>query len=262
LTDLEPLYREFSEAPVVSISDSQRKPLPWLNWQGTVYHGLPTDRFRYQPKPGGYLAFLGRISPEKGLDRAIAIARRTNLKLMIAAKVAEADQKYFSTEIEPLLQEAGDLVEFVGEIGDLRGAKSEFLGHARALLFPIAWPEPFGLVMIEAMACGTPTIAFRSGSVPEVITDGVNGYVVDTVDDAVAAAERVDTLSRRTCRAAFEQRFTAPRMARDYLRIYDALLRGWPGIQLASQGREALPDAMPLSRRSDHRRLAAVDDTL
>ena len=176
LRDLVPLYREYAEVPLVSISDAQREPMPWANWHATVYHGLPDDLYRFHPEPGGYLAFLGRICPEKRVDRAIAIAKRAGIELKIAAKVDAADQEYFETEIRHLLDDP--LVDFIGEIGD--GQKEAFLGGAAALLMPIGWPEPFGLVVIEAMACGTPVIAFPFGSMPELIEPGVNGFLVES----------------------------------------------------------------------------------
>ncbi|HLX27356.1 MAG TPA: glycosyltransferase family 4 protein [Casimicrobiaceae bacterium] len=220
IPDLAPLYRAFREMPVVSISDSQREPLPWANWQATVYHGLPVDLYRFRPESGDYLACLGRISPEKGVDRAIEIARQVGIPLRIAAKVDKADRDYFESVVEPMLHDP--LVEFLGEIGDDR--KGDFLGNARALLFPIDWPEPFGLVMIEAMACGTPVIAYSSGSVPEVMEEGRTGFIVREVDDAVEAVRRVPQLSRARCREIFEQRFTADRMARDYVEVYEQLI--------------------------------------
>ena len=220
LPDLVPVYREFSEMPVVSISDAQREPLPAANWQGTVYHGLPRDLYRYASGPGDYLACLGRISPEKGVDRAIAIAKSVGIPLRIAAKVDKADREYFDQVIEPLLDDP--LIDYIGEIGDDR--KQEFLGNAQALLFPIDWPEPFGIVMIEAMACGTPVIAYRSGSVPEVMEQGRTGFVVRELDDAIEAVRRVRYLSRARCREVFEERFTAQRMARDYLDVYAQLI--------------------------------------
>jgi glycosyltransferase involved in cell wall biosynthesis len=220
IPDLEPLYREFHDEPVVSISDAQRAPLPWLHWQGTVYHGLPPDLYACCDSPGDYLAFLGRISPEKQPDLAIEIARRAGLPIRIAAKVDKADQEYFATRIEPLLSQPH--VEFLGEIG--QEEKGEFLGKARALLFPIDWPEPFGLVVTEAMACGTPVIALRRGSVPELVDHGVTGFVCDDVEAAVAAVEKLSTVSRRRCRQVFEERFSVPRMTRDYLAIYQRLL--------------------------------------
>src|SRR5579875_2084795 len=193
------------------------------NWQGTVYHGLPLDLHSFTEQPGEYLAFLGRISPEKRVDRAIEIARRAGLKLKIAAKIDRADRAYYEKEIAHLFKDP--LVEYVGEIGGR--AKDEFLGNARALLFPIDWPEPFGLVMIEALACGTPVIAWRCGSVPEVIDDGVTGFIVDSLDEAVQAVSRVTSLSRRRCREVFEQRFSAARMTQDYVAIYERLVQEW-----------------------------------
>jgi len=221
IPELPAVHRTYRNMPVVSISDAQRAPLPWLNWRGTVYHGLPDGVCTFHPRPQEYLAFLGRVSPEKRVDRAIAIAKRTGLPLKIAAKVDKADRDHFKAEIEPLLNDP--LVEFLGEVGGK--AKDEFLGNARALLFPIDWPEPFGLVMIEALACGTPVIAWRNGSVPEVIDDGVTGFVVDSLDEAVAAVERLDDFDRAVCRRVFEERFCAQRMARDYLRVYRRLLK-------------------------------------
>ncbi len=220
IPELSALFHEFREMPVISISDAQRGPLPQANWQGTVYHGLPLDLHSFHEQPGEYLAFLGRISPEKRVDRAVEIARRTGLKLKIAAKIDRADRVYYEKEIKHLLKDP--LVEYIGEIGGR--AKDEFLGQARALLFPIDWPEPFGLVMIEALACGTPVIAWRCGSVPEVIDDGVSGFIVDSLEQAVQAVGRVDSLSRRRCREVFEQRFSAARMARDYVAIYERLV--------------------------------------
>jgi glycosyltransferase involved in cell wall biosynthesis len=216
-----PLFQEFAEAPLVSISDDQRRPLPWANWQATVYHGLPADLFTFRDRPGAYLAFLGRIAPEKRLDRAIEIAHGSGMKLKIAAKVGQGERDYFRQQIEPLLREARSFVEYLGEIGGRD--KDEFLGNAHALLFPIDWPEPFGLVMVEALACGTPVIAFNRGAVPEVLDDGVNGFIVDSVAEAVQAVGRIPELSRRECRRTFERRFTAARMARDYLDVYQRL---------------------------------------
>ena len=220
IPDLAPVYAEFDDMPLVSISDAQREPLPTAKWIATVYHGLPQDLYQFRARPGKYFAFLGRISPEKRVDRAIKIAKRIGIPLKIAAKVDLVDREYFKKVIKPLLRDP--LVEYVGEIGE--GEKDDFLGNAYALLFPIDWPEPFGLVMIEAMACGTPIIAYRQGSVPEVIEQGHTGFVVDDLADAVAAAKRVPELSRERCREVFEQRFTARRMARDYLRVYQGLI--------------------------------------
>jgi glycosyltransferase involved in cell wall biosynthesis len=220
LADLAQAYRCWPQFPLVSISDHQRRPLPGANWVGTVHHGVPAAQYRYASYPtGGYLAFLGRISPEKRPDRAIGIARRAGLPLKIAAKVDAIDRAYFQQQIEPLLAQPG--IEFIGEIDDAR--KSGFLGNALALLFPIDWPEPFGLVMIEAMACGTPVIAWRCGSVPEVVEDGVTGRIVDSEDAAVAAIAEVARLDRARIRAEFDRRFSAEAMARRYLARYEQL---------------------------------------
>lgn len=219
IEDLVPLYQEFREMPVISISDAQREPFPWLNWQGTVYHGLPADLYSFREEPGKYLAFVGRISPEKRVDRAIEIAKRIGMEIKIAAKVDAVDREYFESVVEPLLRDP--LAEYIGEIGE--GQKSDFLGNAYALLFPIDWPEPFGLVMIEAMACGTPIIAYRKGSVPEVMEEGATGFIVQNLEDAVRAVELVPTLSRKRCREVFEERFVASRMAQDYLAVYQRL---------------------------------------
>jgi glycosyltransferase involved in cell wall biosynthesis len=224
MPELVPLYAEFRDMPVVSISGAQRLPLPHANWLATVHHGLPLELLRFSPKPGAYLAFVGRVSPEKGLDRAIEIARRARLPLRIAAKVDAADRDYFRESIEPLLDEP--LVDFIGEISE--SEKSEFLGNALGLLFPIDWPEPFGLVMIEAMACGTPVIAFPGGSVEEIIEPGRTGFIVEDLDAAVAAVAQVGRLDRAGCREAFELRFSAERMAGDYLELYEDLARTRP----------------------------------
>jgi glycosyltransferase involved in cell wall biosynthesis len=220
--DLEPLLREFDEMPLVSISDSQRRPLPSANWRATIYHGLPVNLFSCHEHPEDYWVFLGRISPIKGIDKAIAIALESGKKLKVAAKSHSPNQAYYQQVIAPLVRQAGPRVEFVGEIGG--AAKEAFLGQAQGVLFPINFPEPFGLVLIEAMACGTPVVAFRNGSVPEVITDGVTGFVVDDVAGAVAAVARVSALDRRACRAAFEARFDAAIMVRKYLELYDRLI--------------------------------------
>ena len=221
LPEVSTAVRAHPDLPLVSISSAQRAPLPAANWQATVHHGLPRQLFRGQTGRGQYLAFLGRISPEKRCDRAIEIAKRLNLPLRIGAKVDPMDQAYYAERIEPLMKHP--LVKFVGEIAERE--KNEFLGQAMALLFPIDWPEPFGLVMIEAMACGTPVVAFRHGSVPEVLEDGVTGFIVDNLDDAVAATARCAQLDRRCIRARFEQRFSAERMAQDYRRVYEQVIR-------------------------------------
>jgi glycosyltransferase involved in cell wall biosynthesis len=217
IPDLVPLYREYRDVPLVSISDAQREPLRWANWQATVYHGLPRNLYPFSETPGSYLAFLGRISPEKGCDRAIEIARRAGLPLRIAAKIAEgADQAYFDQTIRPMLREPG--VEFIGEITERD--KAAFLGGARALLFPIDWPEPFGLVMIEAMACGTPILAFPRGSVPEILEAGVTGLLGNSTEDLIGAVGRIGEIDRRICRETFERRFSDVRMSDDYEEIY------------------------------------------
>ena len=214
------VYEEFSDIGVVSISTSQREPLPSLSWLGTVYHGLPEDLLRFHEKPGDYLAFLGRISPEKRVDRAIEIAQRSGMELKIAAKVDPEDEEYFEQRIRPLLKQPG--IEFIGEIGEEE--KDKFLGEAYAVLFPIDWPEPFGLVVIEALACGTPVVAYRNGSVPEVLDDGVSGFIVSNIEEAVEAVGNVSTLSRSGCRRTFEARFAVSRMVRDYVRLYQRTL--------------------------------------
>jgi glycosyltransferase involved in cell wall biosynthesis len=222
LPDLLPLYLGFPEMPLVSISKAQRRPIPIANFAANVPHGLPVDLHRAIDNPrGGYLAFLGRIAPEKRPDRAIAIARATGARLKIAAKVDRVDESYFREQIAPLIDESNG-IEFIGEINERQ--KSDFLGEASALLFPIDWPEPFGLVMIEAMACGTPVLAFGCGSVPEIVEDGITGAVVDNIDQAVAALPGVIALDRRKIRRRFEQRFSATRMAVDYVEVYRALL--------------------------------------
>jgi glycosyltransferase involved in cell wall biosynthesis len=222
LPDLPVAYAEFPEMPLVSISDNQRLPLPWANWRATVHHGLPLHLYRLGSGAGGYLAFIGRISPEKRLDRGVEIARWVGLPLKIAAKVDKVDRDYFDQAIRPLLAAPG--IEFLGEIGEEQ--KGEFLGQAAALLFPIDWPEPFGLAMIEAMANGTPTVAFRCGAVPEVLDEGVAGFIVDDVAAGAAAVERAIGLDRAVVRRRFEQRFSAGRMAADYLTVYESLAVG------------------------------------
>ena len=212
------LYREFDDIPLVSISNSQRLPLSWANWLGTVYHGLPAGLYEYNEKQGEYLAFIGRISPEKRVDFAIEVAKKADMPLKIAAKIDKVDKEYFDTVIKPLLDHP--LIEYIGEINDAE--KKEFFCNAYALLFLVEWPEPFGLVMIESMACGTPVVAMMHGAVPEVMEQGVTGYVVKDMEGAVKAVKEVGTLSRKGCREVFEDKFTARRMAEDYLDIYSA----------------------------------------
>jgi glycosyltransferase involved in cell wall biosynthesis len=226
LEELRPLYREFADMPVVSISDAQRHPLREAGWIATVHHGLPPDLFTFHPASGAYLAFLGRISPEKRVDRAIAIARACGVPLRVAAKIDDADRKYFERDIARLLDHP--LVEFIGEIDEHE--KNAFLGGAKALLFPIDWPEPFGLVMIEAMACGVPVIAFPGGSVEEIVEDGVNGFVVDSIEEASCAVRHIDRIDRRICRERFERRFTARRMASQYVDLYRELAATRSGL--------------------------------
>jgi glycosyltransferase involved in cell wall biosynthesis len=221
LPDLLPFYRMFRELPLASVSYDQRSYLPGANWVGTVHHGLPRDRLRFHSQPsGGYLVFLGRIAPEKGPNRAIEIAARTGMPLKMAAKIDRVDQAYWEEIIRPMV-DAHSNVEFIGEIGERD--KATLLGGAAALLFPVVWPEPFGLVVIEAMACGTPIIAFRRGSVPEIVADGTSGVIVDTIDEAVQAVRRIASLDRAKVRADFERRFTVERMARAYVQIYRQL---------------------------------------
>jgi glycosyltransferase involved in cell wall biosynthesis len=221
LPDFHPIYRAFPDMPLVSISANQRAPMPPVNWISTIHHGLPRDLYKVQTKPGAYLAFLGRISPEKRPDRAIEIAKRSGVPLKIAAKVDAVDEAYYVSHIKPLLDEP--LVEFIGEIDDTR--KEAFLGEALALLFPIDWAEPFGLVMIEAMAVGTPVIAWRNGSVPEVVEHGTTGVIIDSIGQAVEAVTAVRQLDRRLIRSRFESRFTASDMAKRYIAAYQQIIR-------------------------------------
>jgi glycosyltransferase involved in cell wall biosynthesis len=221
LPDHHPIYRAFPHMPLVSISDSQRLPMPCnVNWLATIPHGLPVTKIPFNPRGGDYLAFLGRIAPEKRPDRAIEIAKRAGVPLKVAAKVDAADRRYFEETIEPLLQD--NSVDFIGEIADAE--KVDFLGKALALLFPIDWPEPFGLVMIEALAAGTPVIAWPNGSVPEVIAHGISGMIVESIEEAVSAIRTIGSLSRDAVRREFETRFTATRMAQDYASAYRQLL--------------------------------------
>jgi glycosyltransferase involved in cell wall biosynthesis len=221
LPDLPPVFREFPMMPLVSISEAQRAPVRWANWYGTVHHGLPPNLFSLGRGEGGYLASLGRICPEKRPDWAIEIARQAGLPLVIAAKVDKVDEQYFREQIQPLLNDP--LIEFIGEIDDTE--KGAFLGDAAAVLFPIDWPEPFGLVQIEAMACGTPVIAFRRGAVPEITAPGITGYLVDSIDEAITAIPSALRLDRSAIRRHFEERFGVARMARDYVELYEKMLR-------------------------------------
>ena len=234
IPELQALFREFPEMNLVSISDSQRQPMIWANWVGTVHHGLP-DLYSPTYTKGKYLAFIGRISPEKRVDRAIEVAKQTGLPLKIAAKVDKADQDYFDAEIKGLLDHP--LVEYIGEISEHE--KAEFLGNASALMFLINWQEPFGLVLTEAMACGTPVIAYGMGSVPEVIDEGVTGYIVDSIDAAAKAVGQIDALDRHTIRRVFEKRFSVRRMCHDYLDIYQRIRNGEPYLS----DRELRPSA-------------------
>ncbi|ALA58922.1 glycosyltransferase family 4 protein [Nitrospira moscoviensis] len=220
LPELASVFEEYDEMPLVSISDAQRRPIPWANWQATVHHGLPRDLYGFHPRSDGYLAFLGRIATEKRPDHAVEIAKRTGFPLRIAAKVDPADQQYYRSTIEPLLDHP--LIEFIGEISDAE--KDDFIGHAAALVCPYDWPEPFGLVLIEALACGTPVIAYRRGSIPEIIEHGVTGFVCESLSEMADAVQRIPTIDRRRCRAAFDARFTADRMARDYVALYERII--------------------------------------
>ena len=230
IPQLRAVYDRYADMPVVSISDAQRRPIPDANWLATVHHGLPRDCLPRGDAGGGYLAFLGRISPEKRPDRAIRIARAVGLPLKIAAKIEKCDLNYYEAVVEPLLDGPG--VEFIGEIGERD--KAQFLGNAHALIFPIEWPEPFGLVMIEAMACGTPVLAFPCGSVPEVVEPGLTGWIVASEAEAVAALRGVENFDRAACRRRFEERFTAERMARDYVEVYRRTLAAPRGQQMRS----------------------------
>ena len=219
IPELKATYSLFRDLPLVSVSKAQQAPIPHVNWAGAIHHGLPSDLYRFNATGGDYLAFLGRVSPEKRPDQAIEIAKRTNMPLKIAAKVDPADQEYFKSQIEPLLDHP--LIEFIGEISDRQ--KQDFLGNARALLAPFDWPEPFGLVFIESLACGTPVLAYRRGSVPEILKHGVTGYIGDNIEDLANLARALPVLSRDACREWFEARFTAKRMADDYVRLYEQI---------------------------------------
>jgi glycosyltransferase involved in cell wall biosynthesis len=235
IPDLVPIYREYAEIPLISISNAQRNPLPWANWTANIYHGLPQNLFTPRSTPGKYLAVVGRISPEKGVDRAIRIALRAGIPLKIAAKVDRTDREYFTQVVEPMLRDPS--IEFLGEISEPE--KNDLLGQALALLFPIEWPEPFGLAMIEAMACGTPVIAYPHGSVPEVVEEGKTGFIVSSEDEAVKVLEqKVEGLSRVACRVLFEERFSAQRMAREYLGVYSYLCEPESASSLIAKGRD------------------------
>src|SRR5262245_59921513 len=240
LPELQPVFRKYAEMPMVSISDAQRKPVSWANWQATVYHGLPRDLYNLGTNHKGYLAFLGRIAPEKRPDHAIELAKRVGIPLRIAAKVDPMDQEYFHTKIEPLLSDP--LIEYLGEITDAE--KNEFLGQAMALVCPYDWPEPFGLVLIDALACGTPVLAYRRGSIPELIEDNVTGCICEGVDSMAAAVQRVLEIDRQRCRSTFEERFTVSRMAQDYLRVYQQLLMKDREVESVSNGHHPWPSLM------------------
>jgi glycosyltransferase involved in cell wall biosynthesis len=231
LPEHQPVFTTFSGVPVISISNSQRRPVPQANWVRTIHHGLPEKLLTPRPTTPSYLGVLGRIAPEKGVDRAIKIAIRCGIPLRIAAKVDRADQDYYDEIIRPMLDHP--LIDYIGEIGDHE--KSEFLSGAIGLLVPIDWPEPFGLVMIEAMACGTPIVAYNRGSVPEIVDEGLTGFIVEDEISAIAAVDRLSRLDRTKVRRQFEKRFTARRMALDYLDSYRSLLAAdEPRIKLVS----------------------------
>jgi glycosyltransferase involved in cell wall biosynthesis len=238
IPELHPVYRRYRSVPLVSISDAQRKPLAFMNWVATIHHGLPNDFLRFGQGPGKYLAFLGRISPEKRPDIAIDVARKVGIPLKIAAKVDVVDRDYFTNIVKPLLSPPE--IEYIGEITEAE--KNQFLGDALALLFPIDWPEPFGLAMIEALACGTPVIARPYGSVPEVLRDGITGFVADSVDELAAAVRKIDCLSRERCRAEFERRFSVGQMADRYERVYLDTIEQQLDHHDARQRRPAGPD--------------------
>lgn len=219
LPELGILFEEYADMPVVSISDAQRTPLPNANWQGTVYHGLPENLYSFHPGPGSYLAYLGRFSPEKRPDHAIEIAKRVGLPLRMAGKVDPADRVYFEEKIERLLDHP--LIEYIGEVTDEE--KNDFLGDAAAVVCPYDWPEPFGLVLIESLACGTPVVAYRRGSIPEIIDDGVTGFVCDDLNEMVRAIDRLPLITRQHCRESFEARFTVQRMVEDYIGLYERI---------------------------------------
>jgi glycosyltransferase involved in cell wall biosynthesis len=233
IPELEPLYKIYNDIPLVSISDSQRKPVIDSNWMGTVYHGLPLDLFQFNRKGGEYLVFVGRVSPEKRVDRAIEIAKASGVKIRIAAKVDKVDKDYFESKIVPLLDHP--LVDFIGEVGEKE--KEELLGSAMGFIYPIDWPEPFGLAMIESMACGTPVIAYNSGSVPEVVDEGLTGYIVNSEEEAVGAVKKLHTIERKKCREIFENRFSVQRMTDDYLMIYESMINEESGKKTKAKNR-------------------------
>jgi glycosyltransferase involved in cell wall biosynthesis len=235
LPELSALYDEFSDMPLVSISNDQRRPLPQANWLATVYHGLQIAPERFCPTPEDYLVFVGRLSREKRPDRAVEIARALGMKLKVAAKVDAADREYYQQEVAPLFEHP--LVEYLGEVDE--ATKLELMARARALLMPIDWPEPFGLVAIEAMACGTPVLAFRCGSMPEVIDQGVTGFLVDDMPSAIAAARQISSLPRERVRATFDRRFSGRRMAEDYLPVYERIIARSSLLRLSGDGRAA-----------------------
>jgi len=236
IPELVPLYQRFTDQPLVSISNNQRTHLPIeVNWLGTVYHGLPTDLFQQGAGDGDYVAFIGRISPEKRPDRAIEIAEAAGMNLKIAAKIDEADLEYYKTSIRKLMKRPH--VEYIGEINEQE--KAQLLGNARAVLFPIDWPEPFGMVMIEALACGTPVIAYNNGSVPEVLDDGQSGFIVESIEQAVEALKRIDTLDRSHVRGIFERRFSAKAMTENYVKLYQKLIPKAKGFQMMNENTNA-----------------------
>ena len=226
--DLQGLYKVFDNIPVISISDAQRRPQPHIDWVSTVYHGFPPDKFRYNPGGGEYLAFMSRLAPVKRVDRAIKIAKRTGIKLKIAGNINPEDESYFNNHIAWQLDDP--LVEYVGEVGDEQ--KAEFLGNARCLLFPIDWPEPFGMVMAEAMACGTPVIAYDKGSVPELVMSGLNGFVVNSIGEAIEAVQNLDKISRKACRDYFLDNFQVSKMAKNYIKAYELVIERWASKEI------------------------------
>ena len=253
LPECGPLYRQFPDCPLVSISNSQRTPLPHANWCGTIHHGLPHHMYAFNERPGDHFVFIGRISPEKRVDRAIEIAQQCGRRLYIAAKVDKFDEPYFEARIKPLLRHS--TVEYIGEVGDRE--KCALLESASALLFPVDWPEPFGLVMIEALACGTPVIAYRRGAIPEIVQDGATGFVVNNQEEAIRAAQSIGNIDRRTCRAAFEQRFTVTAMVDNYLRVYHRIARSLDDSAMQPGLVPTQPVSSRAGERSDYRGIDA-----